>query len=259
MKYILYCLKLNLKSKLFFYSIVLSFLAIFIGLLGNRYLILSSFGLSLFYQGYNLSPTSVLPILVPFIAVLGAGDSFLIDSENNMVTAILSRTSRLKYYFSKIFVVGSIGAISIALPLLIMLLLSMMISPHGLNVYMAEFSKTGMTFGSFYQKSELNFAFFVIFNSAIFGFIYANIGLIASLFVTNKYIVIFMPFLVYILPSFVFDFLGLGRFSTMSTFDLTANTLTTPLNVGINFSVIIIVIIVVGYFKILSVSVGKNE
>ena len=101
MKYIHYELKLVLKSKLFVFSIVLSIVSIVIGIAGNILLIEMEKGLTIFFSGFSLSTSSILPLLAPLLAALPMADSFINDFQNNMTTAIFVRESKEDYFFKK--------------------------------------------------------------------------------------------------------------------------------------------------------------
>lgn len=247
MKYIIYELKLFLKSKLFFLSLLLTSLCFFIGIYGNKIAIEMDKGLSIFFSGFGFSPSAILPVLVPLIVALPMADSYLKDKDNKMVNAIFSRETKAQYFRNKYIAVGLSGSISIMIPLTILLIGSFLIFPQKNQTNLAGIHGA---FSSVYHQNQLLYAVIMIINSGIFGFIYANIGFVSSLFFNNKYLCVFFPLLLYTIPSFIFPFLGLDRYEPVVTFDVTSNTTSTIGVVYLQFAFLLIITFYVGLQRI---------
>lgn len=248
MSYFIYELKLSLKSKLFIFAMILSFLSIVFGILGNRLLIEMEEGLTLFFSGFSFSTSSLLPLLAPLIAALPMGNTYLNDQQNNMITAIFVRMTKKKYFFIKFFSVGVMGSLVIVLPLICLFLLNLLIYPSSAPAYMGEI---GGPFSTIFKENQRLYAGLLILNSGLFGFIYANIGFVSSIFIKNKYITAFFPLIIYFFPSFIFPLLHLDRYEPVTTFDLSANTTTTFQNIYIQFAFLLVVLFSIGttYFS----------
>jgi hypothetical protein len=247
MKYIGYELKLMLKSKLFAFSVLLSILCMVIGITGNRLMIEMEQGLTIFFSGFSLSTSSILPLLAPLLAALPMADSYINDSQNNMTTAIFTRQTKKKYFMNKFISVGCSGFFALLVPLSLLLAANFMIYPNFSGAYMGAI---GGAFSEIYEQNQLLYAIILILNSSIFGFIYANVGLVSSFFFKNKYICVFFPLLVYFIPSFIFPFFGLDRYEPVTTFDLTSNTTTTIFIVITQLFVLAGMTFIIGYKKI---------
>ncbi|EPH99919.1 hypothetical protein D920_01100 [Enterococcus faecalis 13-SD-W-01] len=218
-----------------------------IGITGNRLMIEMEQGLTIFFSGFSLSTSSILPLLAPLLAALPMADAYINDSQNNMTTAIFTRQTKKKYFMNKFVSVGFSGFLALFIPLSLLLAVNLMIYPDFSGAYVGTI---GGAFSEVYEKNQLLYAMILIFNSSIFGFIYANVGLVSSFFFKNKYICVFFPLLVYFVPSFVFPFLGLDRYEPVTTFDITSNTSTTVFLITVQLFVLASATFLMGYQKI---------
>lgn len=247
MNYILYELKLMFKSKLFLFSFALSILSIVAGIMGNKLMIEMEKGLTIFFSGFSLSTSSILPILAPLLAALPMSDSYINDSKNNMTNAIFSRETKGKYFKKKFISVGLSGFISLFLPLTILLIINIIIHPNFSKAYMGFI---GGAFSDIYTYNQLLYAVLIILNSGIFGFVYANIGLVSSFYLKNRYACVFFPLIIYFSPSFLFPLLGLDKYEPITTFDITSNTATNGFLVYAQLLLLLIITFALGYKKI---------
>lgn len=258
--YLLLEFKRGLLSKNFLIAILLNCLCLAIGIYSN-YLVLfmqMQKGLVLFYIGYLFTPGGILTVVVPIIVTLPFAASFIEDKENFFLRNVLIRETRIYYLIKKYLITGLLGSLAIALPLLILLLLNVMLLNIGVfpkgNVNLG----TGAgPFNEIYQRNQLMYALITIANSAIFGFIYANIGLTISFFIKNKIAAITTPFLLYMLPGFFFIYLHLDRFEPSSTFDFNANSKNTLSIVISEFLFLLTTSLIAGYIKF--VKIDKDE
>lgn len=159
MHYTLYELKLCLKSKLFLVSLLLSLFCFLIGIFGNKMMISMEKGLTIFFSGFNLSRSSIFPLLAPSIAALPMADSYLKDTNNQMVNAIFSREPKTKYYWNKFLAVGIAGCLALIVPLTLLLIINLMIHPQLVHANMGAIQGA---FSKLYQKNQ-RFNSFVFF------------------------------------------------------------------------------------------------
>jgi hypothetical protein len=164
-----------------------------------------------------------------------------------MTTAIFVRESKEDYFFKKFISVGLSGFLSLFFPLTLLLIINLLIFPDYSNAYVGVI---GGAFSSIFSKNQLLYAVVIIVNSSIFGFIYANIGLVSSFYFKNRYICVFFPLIVYFLPSFIFPFMGFDKYEPVTTFDLTSNTATNGYLVSLQLAFLFISTFFVGYKKI---------
>jgi hypothetical protein len=237
--------KRGLLSKKFFIAIFLNCLCLAVGIYNNRLALLMFKGLVLFYLGYLLTPAGVLTIMAPIIAVLPFAASFVEDKEKFFIRSILIRESRTQYFLKKYLVTGLLGSISVALPLVLLLIINLLFFPKG------DFNLGSMqkTFHEIYEQSKLTYAIMAIVNFAIFGFIYANIGLTISFFIRNKVVAIVGPFLLYTSPAFFFIHLNLSQFEPSATFDFD----TRAYIIASEFLFLLTISLIAGYIKFIKI------
>ncbi len=253
MNYVLCELKLMFKSKLFLFSLALSMLSIGVGISGNKLMVEMEKGLTIFFSGFSLSTSSILPLLAPLLAALPMADSYINDSQNNMTTAIFSRETKEQYFIKKFLSVGLSGWISLFLPLIMLLIANLIVYPTFSNAYMGVI---GGAFSKIYESNKLIYAIILILNSSFFGFVYANIGLVSSFYFKNRYTCVFFPLCIYFFPSFIFPFLNLDKYEPVTTFDITSNTATNGILVSTQLFLLLGITFLVGYKKITKKDLG---
>ncbi|WP_446452687.1 ABC transporter permease [Tuanshanicoccus yangjingiae] len=216
-------------------------------MLGSWQSIVEFRGSSFFLYSFSLGQGAVLPVVVPLIIALPFSNSYLQDIENNMILGILTRTTINKYYMVKILVNSLASWLSIIVPLSIFLIINLVLFPLDKAAY---FGEIGGAWSFLFKQNALIYIFITILNSGLFAIVYSNLGFVSTLFVHHKLVSIVMPFIFYILPSFVFPFLELDKFEPVTTFDLTANTTSTSAIVYSQMILILLIVLVVGYVKI---------
>lgn len=247
MFYLILEIKRALKGNLFYISLVLNAVCLLIGIWEMKLTISVDKGYAFFYSGIILGGFTMITLLAPAIAALPFSGSFLQDTEHHFIRGVFNRTKCLNYYWRKIISTGISGALALTLPLVGLLLINLLFfGNHHPNIG----SLVG-PFSEFYkQKQDLVYILFIILNSGLFGFIYANLGLVATLFIPKPYVAIGIPLIVYMVPSFFFTYFGLDRFEPVTTFYLSANASENYLTVYGQLFLLEVVILVVGYLKI---------
>ncbi|MGT2744465.1 ABC transporter permease [Streptococcus phocae subsp. phocae] len=247
MNYFLAELKRAVLSKNVIISIFLILVSLILGMISSWLSITEFAGPSFFLYSFSLGPSAILPVVAPLIVALPFSNSYLQDKENNMIYGMLTRTTITKYYLVKIFVNGLVSSLTMILPLILFLIINYVVFPFDKGTYFGELRGA---WSFMFKKDPLIYIITTIINSGFFAFIYANLGFVSTLFIRSKLISIVMPFIFYILPSFVFPFLGLDKFEPVTTFDLTANTASTILTVYGQMVLILLVIFIVGFVKL---------
>lgn len=247
MRYFLFELRRAVISKNFIVGISLICITLFISAHQSWYSIAGFGGFSFFLYTFSLGELALLPIAAPLIVPITFADSYLKDKEHNMIYAIMTRSSLKKYYITRILVNGIASALTMFIPLFLLLLI---------NLFLFDVS-AGESFGilhgawSFvFDKNQFLYSIIIILNSTLFAFIYGNVGLVATLFVNNKLFGIVAPFTLYILPSFILPFFNLTQFEAITTFDLSANSSANLMTVYGQLFLIFIVIFFLGMNKI---------
>ncbi|MDR0691069.1 MAG: hypothetical protein LBF32_03365 [Streptococcaceae bacterium] len=247
--------KRGLLSKNFLIAIFLNCLCLAVGIYSNRLALFVDKGLILYYIGYLLSPGGILTVFVPIIVALPFSASFLEDREKFFLRNVLIRESR-KYYFTKKYLItGLLGSLAVSLPLLTLLIVNLLFLPKG-NIQHIASSMSG-AFSEVYNHSQLAYAWLTIANAAIFGFIYANIGLTISFFIKNKVAAITAPFLLYMSPAFFFIYLNLTPFEPNFTFQFNGQMDIRFSIIASEFLFLLTISLIAGYIKF--VKIDRDE
>lgn len=228
-------------------TILLVLVSLLTGMISSWSSIISFKGIAFFLYSFSLGIGAILPVVVPLIVVLPFSNAYLQDTEDNMIYAILTRTTIKKYYFVKLLVNSIVSALTIFIPLLLFLMLNLLLFPLDKGGYFGELSGV---WSFLFQKNPLLYVGVTIINCSLFAIVYANLGFVATLFVRHKLSSLIFPFIFYTLPSFVFPLIGLDRIEPVTTFDLTANTASTMLTVYAQLFLVLGVTVMVGFFRL---------
>lgn len=208
--YTIDCIKYNLKSKYFLITIMIAFLAIIISLKANPIAVSLYKGLTLFLVGFGAySPNPMLILIAPLLVSLPVYRNFIDEKNGNMLAAVLTRTSKKKYYLSKVISNGVTGSLSIGIPLILLLVINFLIFPD-LKPLNQPFQGT---FSNIYESNQFLYIVILIINSMIFGFIYSNISFLIALLTKNLYMSLLLPFALYTVPNLFFVILGLYTYT----------------------------------------------
>lgn len=240
-------MKRSLKNKRFYTALLLNFLCLLISIWGMRVTISIDKGYSLFYSAITLGSFTMITLLAPVIAALPFSGSFLQDTDHQFIRGVFGRMKPSKYYWNKIVSTGISGFLAIVVPLVCLLIINILIfGNHHANV--GSFS--GPFSHLYIKEQDLAYIICLILNSGLFGFVYANLGLVTSLFVPKTYATIGIPLIIYMIPSFFFTYFGLDRFEPVTTFYLSANAYETYLTVYGQLLLLEIITLGAGYIRI---------
>lgn len=161
--------------------------------------------------GYN-------KMLIPILAGLAVADSYLIEIKNGYHYAVMSRTRRLKYCLSKIAVAIMTGMVTVLLSKLLFLLVVTIIVKilHGEIVVgdriVESFDgivglKGSGNFATPYWIRRQNFLLYIgqiILYDGLYASIFPAMAFVASVFCSNKYIVLLTSYIYNEVMSLVF-------------------------------------------------------
>lgn len=215
--YIKYQLKLILKSKLWFLSLLVSASAMALSLKTNWINIEIHPDTQFFFIGAGIVGIGTFAMLAPIIIALPIFRLYIQDRKNNMLSATLIRTNRKDYFIANSIISSIIGGLAICLPLLILLIITIFIYGTGAT----ELGYTDSPFRYFIHHYQFLFIIIIILNSFLFGVVYANISLMFAFVFKNTYLSLIGPFFVYIFPNLFLPFMNAERFSPAYTYMLT--------------------------------------
>lgn len=208
-------LRRGLKSVNFMLSCILCLIFFCFGYWANQLSIQMEGGLLLFYSAILFGSGALLTVFAPIVATLPYSASFLQDKKHHFLWGVLNRMSIKRYWLTKFVVVGILGAAALMVPLVLLLIVNLIFWGHG---HVDAMGLSGPFWNLYTSKQDLLFAIVLIIHSGLFGWVYAEMGLVVSLFVDRVYAVVGIPFVLYLAPSFVLPFLDLSRFEPSTTF-----------------------------------------
>lgn len=163
----------------------------------------------------------------PLLAAIPFANSYYIDIKNGYVKNLYTRIGKKEYLVSKYIVTFISGAVVVALPMLLNFWVSMMFVP-----YVQPITGTALyyivepTFAAelFYQNGALYVLLFCGIN-AVFGGIFACLGLVAIFFVENRFLVQLFPFILITGGTTVLRMSGVGKYFPARLMDIEQSTL----------------------------------
>lgn len=224
--------------------------------------IIDVFQASDFFIGRNQSSifNSIFYIfLFPLISAFSYSDVFLIEKSNNLYNYYITRTNKLKYFVSKIFVVLSSGMIVILIPLLISYLLSYIAAPIYNSIdftnvpsdYYQPITDYIMFPNIYVNNPYLHNLIFIII-PCIFGMLFALLAFsISTLRKTNKLFILIIPTILMLIESFILGVLRLDNYSLVRYLYSGANIRGYSSNIlFVNFFILLILTITILSFKL---------
>jgi ABC-type transport system involved in multi-copper enzyme maturation permease subunit len=164
-----------------------------------------------FYLNYPRSPyvtwfligdmpsAHIYNILFPLLASIVFADSYAEDVNSGYIKNILTRVKKKKYYATRYISNFCVGGLVATFPLMLNFFINMLVFPliennyyYGMNLIQEQ-----DIFHHIFYSNPLIYVFLRILLLFILGGVLASIGLTCSLFIKNRYIVIIIPFLVF--------------------------------------------------------------
>lgn len=184
-----------LRSRRFGLAISMAFLIILVGYILTLETMPEKSYIDHWYYIYLRSAyTDLLPLLV----ALPYADSLVLDRKEGFIKGILARSSYKAYASAKILANGIAGALTVSLPLAISCsLLSLTnrnpLNHPALNVFYLR-PQEGFL-GVLFRQHQTLFFLAIIAAVTVMGFLWASLGLSASLVINNRYVALGFPFL----------------------------------------------------------------
>lgn len=150
-------------------------------------------------------------LILPLLAALPFGDSFFTDAKGGFIQNICIRTDRGRYFRAKYLAVFLSGGTAVSLPLVFnlavcgLLFPGMRPEPVAFNSLLGEDSTFG---GLFYQHPLVYVGMFLLI-VFIAGGLLATASLVASYHTNYRFLVLALPFVLYVFVSSLFSLLGM--------------------------------------------------
>lgn len=169
----------------------------------------------MYMQGLNsyilwFHSVDVYTVFMPLIACLVYSDSMLLDKKTKFINNIITRLDRKKYILSRVIVNGLVGAITVALPTLLVYITLKIFFNN--NIYDFQVYPVGALSNLFKSSPDKYIIFYIIIES-IFGFVYATLALATSFFNEKRLIAIITPFIFWHIGTFIFEQLHIFELS----------------------------------------------
>lgn len=203
-------------------SILIGFIFLFQPLLGVIYMSSkNSIPIDYVYIFYVPHASGVFDLFAPALAVLPAATLFCDEYNSGFLKSILMRTDKKKYIIERIICNSISGGFALAIPILLIFVVSLVFGEPYLKSNIPE------NFSTFYEGTvfeNIQFIWGGLFVSVItivltfiFGMVWANAGLCISAFVTNKYVSLAFPIILYYCASITLYRFNLIMLSPMNT------------------------------------------
>jgi hypothetical protein len=146
--------------------------------------------------------------LIPILSCLAVADSYLIEYQSGYHYAVMSRTTKLKYCFSKLGVAAASGIFVVLVMklLLIAILVASVWYLHGEVVFGGEEAIDCIGTGSILILRR-QFGLFIgqnILYDCLYAAIFPALSLAVSTLIKNKYVVMLFPFIYANVTTFIF-------------------------------------------------------
>lgn len=163
------------------------------------------------FMFFNSNPfANILIIIMPIISAFSFSDSYIEDMKSGIIQSMYTRQSRVKYFINKYFANFIVSGVAFSLPLLLNYILCIMLKPSVQPDPILTgkiIMKGGLFTDLFYSNAHL-YTIMWIGIYFLYSGTFASIGLCASKVIKNKYIVLFVPFIlniVVIILGEIFD------------------------------------------------------
>lgn len=150
--------------------------------------------------------------LAPVAAALPFVDSLWVDRSQGFLRFILARTTYRRYLAAKTLVNLAAGAAAVGGPLLLLFAYTSMTASCVLPTRSLMFTTWGGQDGSplgvlagLYARQPAAYILFLVALAALFGAVYATLGLAVSSLIHNRYAALSAPFIVFVVSAFTAD------------------------------------------------------
>lgn len=197
---------------------------------------------------FTALPTSLFYFLFPVIAALPFGDSYFIDKKSGFIQNICVRTKKQYYYLSKYISVFISGGTAVVIPLVLDLWITAMIVPAVIpdaSTGLFPIMERSMWSSLFYSHPYLYTLGYIVIDF-IFGGLFATLALASSCFIYNRFVILLMPFLLYMAIFFITDINFAGEYNIHQFLKPSQPTFANPFIIAI-FAILLFTISILIY------------
>lgn len=223
MKLVWLNIKQGFKRPLFYFSILLTLVILFLPILNRSSL--SS------YEREFISPASVFmecyegsKALILAVPAIICSLAFSYWHAQNYISGIekyiFIKVGKNRYYNSLIIANFILSGVALFVGLLILYLFAILTYKGPVNAQFINTMITGTIFEGIGKISVHYFIFAIILHSSFFGMVYGTLGMAVSFFIKNKFVPLVSPFVFYTFGSLFALHVGLTKIEPKATFDI---------------------------------------
>ncbi|WP_395761148.1 hypothetical protein [Bacillus sp. 3G2] len=151
--------------------------------------------------------------LTPIIAVLPFSWSYGSDYSTNYVYFIYSRSKKINYIFSKFIATFLSGGVLFVYPFILQFIILTCLYPNWPSYYGTYPIPSGSMLIDLLYTNPNTYVSVYFLLMFLYAGLFAVIGLIIGLFVSKKFVICLVPFLLWIFSSIVLEFTGFNYLS----------------------------------------------
>lgn len=223
MKLIWLNLKQGLKRPLFYFSILLTLIILFLPILSKN--ALSSYARQflsparVFMQCYEGSKALILSVPA-LICALAFSYWYAQNYISGMEKYIFIKVGKNRYYNSLIIANFILSGLALFIGLLILYLFALFTFKAPVDEQFINSIIIGSVFEGIGKISVHYFIFAIILHSTFFGMVYGTLGMAISFFIKNKFVALVSPFVFYTFGSLFALHVGLTKIEPKATFNV---------------------------------------
>lgn len=165
-----------------------------------------------FLSAIGAGPSAFLDGVLPLIACLVAGDALAMDKRTGKHVFTLTRTSRLSYARRKVLLSLSLTGLNVMVGLAVSLGLSCLLFPSGVPNLVGPFPPF---LHDLLGTDPIGYVLLIASFVTLSAIAWSSLSLVVSLWTTNTYMVLGIPWVIYILFTVLLQMLGLAQFAPL--------------------------------------------
>ena len=192
----------------------------------NQYIkgyVSNSFSDFIFFNGNPIS--NLLIIIMPIISSFSFSDSYIEDMKSGIIQNIYTKESRIKYFINKYLANFIVSGVAFSLPLLFDYILCIMSKPsiQPDPILTGQVIMKGGLFSNLFYSNAHLYTLMWIGIYFLYSGAFASIALCSSKLIKNKYVVLFVPFVINIILTLFCELIGKLIFSPSNFLYLSMN------------------------------------
>ncbi len=158
----------------------------------------------------SLQPT-LYYIIVPILAALPFADSFFVDQKSGYLKNVFTRCKKRDYFFSKYIAVFLSAGCAVVIPLLLNLLVTALLLPSTVPTACTGIFPmfSNQMWSVLFFTHPYWYIFFYLLLDFVFCGLWSTLSLIVAFYVNNRFVVLLVPFLLYVGAYFLLNFIGM--------------------------------------------------